>query len=99
MTQPRNIDAINTSNVALTGATVAFPQATFDVEVYWTDNSGIKHHFGPQTVIFPNDLSDVPLDIRNALIKQLAWQLVEIKVKYNLGLLSADEIRESLGLL
>jgi len=42
-----------------TGSTVPTPQATVDVEIQWTNETG--PHTWSGTVRFPNDLADVPV--------------------------------------
>jgi hypothetical protein len=44
-----------------TGSNVQTPQATADVELYWTANDGSAQTWSG-TVTFPNDLQLVPVD-------------------------------------
>lgn len=78
----RQLDRIDISQVRDTGLTTRIARYEFDLEFWWTNTDGSKGHHGPQTYVWPNDLSDVPPHI----VKRWATDLITQAVRWRLGL-------------
>ncbi len=83
----RSVDQVNITNVQATGQTTPIARYTFSLEVTWTDDAGVKHHHGPQTYTWPNDLADVP----QRIVRQWAVELVTQAVRWRLGIDAVPE--------
>jgi hypothetical protein len=78
----RSVDQINITNWQVTGLNVSIPQYSFVIEIKWTDNSGVKHTYGPITKKYPNDIADMPLAVR----RQFAEQMIIMTARVALGI-------------
>lgn len=65
----RSVDAINISNWQQTGSNVPIPQYQFDLQIIWTDDSGVRHEHNA-TYRYPNDLASMPLAVRREFAEQ-----------------------------
>lgn len=67
----RNVERINITNWNQTGKNVQIPQYSFTLEIWWTDQDGVKRHHGPQEYLYPNDISSMPIEVRRAFAEQM----------------------------
>lgn len=85
----RSVNEINITNWTVTGANVPFPQYQFNLEIKWTDENGVQHTHGPQQYRFPNDIANMPLEIRRAF----AEQMIIATARVTLGVNSWEDYR------
>jgi hypothetical protein len=82
----RSIDELNITNFVNTGLTTPLDRYTFDIELKWTDDSGVQHEHSANRT-FPNALSAMPLAVR----KEFAIQMLTAVVRVELGLDSWED--------
>lgn len=74
----RSVDEINITNFQDTGQTRQIARYTFNLEVKWTDDQGVKHSYGPAIHDFPTDLATMPLIVRRAFAEQMIIAVVRV---------------------
>jgi hypothetical protein len=78
----RSIDEINIGNFTDTGLTSSINRYTFDLEIKWTDDAGVKRTNGPLSHVWPNELAAMPLAVR----KRFAIDMITATVRVVLGI-------------
>ncbi|MFH1185965.1 MAG: hypothetical protein V1755_13140 [Chloroflexota bacterium] len=78
----RSVDQVNITSIQATGLKTQIDRYTFMLEFAWTDNAGVKRHYGPAQAVWPNDLADVPARI----VKAWATDLVTQAIRWRLGI-------------
>lgn len=82
----RTVEEINITNWQATGSNVPILQYQFDLEIKWTDTDGNPHiHNG--TYRYPNDISDMPLNVR----RRYAEDMIIAQVRVTLGINEWDD--------
>ncbi len=77
----QSIDEMNITNWQETGTNVKIPQYSFDLEIKWTDQFGVKReHSG--TYLYPNDISEMPMGVR----KRFAEEMIVATARVKLGI-------------
>jgi len=77
----QSVDEMNITNWQETGANVQIPQYSFDLEIKWTDQFGVKReHSG--TYLYPNDISEMPNKVR----RRFAEEMIVAAARVELGI-------------
>ncbi len=75
----RSVEEVNITNWQTTGSNVSIPQYQFDIEIKWTDNDE-QPHIHIDTYRYPNDLSDMPLNVRRRYAEEMVIATARVRL-------------------
>jgi hypothetical protein len=67
----RRVDGIYITNFIDTGLTTPMTRYRFTLEIKWYDAEDVARTHGPQQYTFPNDLADMPDEIKRAFAEKM----------------------------